>query len=494
MRSGPLEPGLWARTRARLTATRRFFSHDVWEQRLDDLPPGVAFRYRSARILYGTFRGLVFEESLHVRAAALTYFTVLSLVPLLAFAFAVLKGFGAYEALVEGTLRPYGLRLLAGNEPLSQAFEKLLEFVGQTGVTSLGFLGLLALLYAATRLLRNIEAALNEIWGASSARDWLQQLRDYVAIIVVTPLSLMAAVALTALSRVRAIVQAAGETLGISDFMDRVLSIATPLAVLFLGLLFLYVVLPNARVRLRSAAVGAVIGSISWYLVLIAHVTFQLGVARFNALYSGFAAFPIFLAWQHVSWLVVLVGAQVASIHQHHKSLAKRKRLARADQALRETICLSATLTIARAFLRGEPPLAREDLSLQLDTPEELIRDLLDHLVASHLLLETTAPKVGYALAKPPEAIQVKDVLDALRRSPGLGPEARRESARVDALAARVLRELDQSLAESPANRHLLELVIAADREAAARARTESSDGEAAKAAAASSPREALPH
>lgn len=492
MRSRPIEPGLLSRARDRAASIARFFSHDIWEKRIDELSPGLAFRYRSARIFYCTFRGLVFEESIHVRAAALTYFTVLSLVPLLAFAFAVLKGFGAYDALVEGTIRPYALQLLAGNEPLRQAFDKLLEFVGQTGVTSLGFIGLLALLYAATRLLRNIEGALNEIWGATSARDWLQQLRDYVAIIVVTPLSLMAAVALTALGQVRDVVRAAGETLGISDFMDRVLSIFTPLAALFVGLLFLYIVLPNATVRLRSAAVGALVGSVLWYLVLIAHVNFQLGVARFNALYSGFAAFPIFLAWQHVSWLVVLVGAQVASIHQHHKSLAKRKRLAHADQALRETICLSAALAITRAFLRGEPPPAREELSLALDSPEELIGELLDRLVANHVIVKTSAPSPGYALAKPPESIRVKDVLDALRRSPELEPEARLERARVDALAARLLGELDRSLAESPANRNLRELVEAAH--SVGGAQEASAGGGDRDRAASASRREALPH
>jgi membrane protein len=100
-----------------------------------------------------------------LRAAALTYFTVLSLVPLLAFAFALLKGFGAYDVLVRESIRPYVLKLFAGNEPLQQAFEKLLQFVEQTGVASLGVLGLLFLLYAATRLLRNIEGALNEIWA-----------------------------------------------------------------------------------------------------------------------------------------------------------------------------------------------------------------------------------------------------------------------------------------------------------------------------------------
>lgn len=456
-------------------STIRFFKHDVWETRLSELSPARAFYYRTARILYCTFRGLVFEEEIHVRAAALTYFTVLSLVPLLAFAFALLKGFGAYDVLVQETIRPYVLQLLEGNEALQQAFEKMLGFVEQTGVASLGFIGLLFLLYAATRLLRNIEGALNEIWGARTARDLFQQMRDYVAIIVVMPVSLMAAVALTTFGQAVDLLRAAGEAIGISALLDRVLSLVTPLTVLFLSLLFVYRVLPNATVKLRSAAVGAAFGSVVWYLVLIAHVRFQVGVARFNALYSGFAAFPIFLAWQHVSWLVVLVGAQIASIHQHHRSLARRARLADADRAFKEVICLSAVLEVVRSFMHGTPPPTREHLSLHFDAPDEVMTEMLDRLIDTGVLLRAGAGEdCAYAMAKSPELVRVKHVLDALRRSPSFRPEARR-SAGLDRVAAQLWLDLDEAIEHSPANCTLKELVERED-QGAARAAPPSSE------------------
>jgi membrane protein len=330
-------------------------------------------------------------------------------------------------------------------------------------VASLGFLGLLFLLYAATRLLRNVEGALNDIWGARSARDWFQQMRDYTAIIVVLPVSLMAAVALTTVGQALDLLRAAGETLGISGLLDRIISVFTPLTVLFVGLLFVYTVLPNASVRIRSAAVGALIASVTWYLVLIAHVRFQVGVARFNALYSGFAALPIFLAWLHISWLVVLVGAHIGSIHQHHRSLARRARLADTDRAFKETICLSAMLEVVRAFEQGRPYPTREQLSLRFDAPEEVIAELLDHLVSAGLLVHTSAPRdAAYGLAKSPDHIRAKDVLDALRRSPGFRPEAH-ESTGVDRRAAQLWLELDHALEQSPANRSLRELVDGED-------------------------------
>lgn len=440
------------------TRARRFFAHDVWQQNLEQLPHWQAFRYRTARIAYCTTRGLLFEDQLHVRAAALTYFTVLSLVPLLAFAFALLKGFGAYESLVEEQLRPWMMQFLAGNQALSQALDKVLEFVDKTNVASLGALGLLLLLYSATRLLRNIESALNEIWGARSGRDLLEQLRDYTAIIVVTPLSLLAAFALTTLGQALDVLRAAGNTLGVSAIVEGAIALIGPLAVLFLGLCFLYIVMPHAHVRIRSAAVGAFVGAIVWYLVLIAHVRLQVGVASYNALYSGFAAFPIFLAWQHISWLVVLVGAQIASLHQHHRSIARRTRLVEADQAFRETTCLAAVLRIARAFSQGNALPSREELSLELDVPDELVADLLDRLVVAGMLVETSAPKRAYALAKPPERIRVKEVLDTLRRSPKFQADLR--TAPLDPVAVRIWGELDRGQGELPANCTLADALL----------------------------------
>lgn len=263
-----------------------FFTQTIWEQRIEDMPSGKAWAYKTARVAQSTLRAVFFGDTLQVRAAALTYFTVLSLVPLLAFAFALLKGFGAYDVLVKETLRPYLRDFLSGNESLQTAVDQILGFVENTGVTSLGFIGLITLLYAATRLLRNIELALNEIWLVHAGREAVQQLRDYVAIIVVTPICMMAGAGLTTAGQALEIVQAAGKTLGISQLLDQLISVLGPLFVLFLGLLFLYTVMPYTRVRFLSGLTGAAVGAVLWYAVLIIHVRFQVGVANYNALYS----------------------------------------------------------------------------------------------------------------------------------------------------------------------------------------------------------------
>jgi membrane protein len=441
---------------------RRFLTEEAWDVQVDSLPKRKALLYRAARVAYTTARALFFDDTLQVRAAALTYFTVLSLVPLLAFAFALLKGFGAYDALIEQTIRPYLLETFSANPALHRAFDQLLDFVAGTGVASLGTVGLVALLYAATRLLRNIEVALNEIWGVQEARGPLEQVRDYVAIIVVTPICLLAAFALTTVGQLVETIRVVEERLGLNGASDWLIGTLGPFCVIFGGLMFLYTVMPNTAVRAKSAAAGALIGALLWLCVLILHVRFQVGVARFNALYSGFAAVPIFLVWLHLSWLTILVGAQSAAAHQNSRALALRMRMTTADQAFKEVVCLSAVLRIARAFAAGNALPTLAQLSAGSDATESMLRVLLERPIAAGIILASgSATCPTYALARAPELIRVKHVLDALRRTQGATPGEFERAPGVDPTAAKLWQDLDRRSEQLPENRTLAELIDA---------------------------------
>lgn len=448
---------VWNDVRERADTIARFFAHDIWVARLDELPSAQAFRYQSARVAHATLRSLLFEDGLHVRAAALTYYTVLSIVPLLAFIFALLKGFGAYELLVEESIRPYVLQAMSGNAPLRSALEHILDFVANTGVTSLGLVGLLTLLYAATRLLHNIEIAFNEVWEVSRARSTLEQMRDYLALIVITPICLMGAAALTTLGQALPMLRSAGDALGVSAVLEPVIGVLGPLTVLFLGLGALYMVMPNTRVRPLSAVLGAVVAGVGWFGLMVAHVRFQIGVARFNALYSSFGAVPIFLAWLQLSWVVILAGARAAATHQRTRRLAQHERLPHADQALREQVCLAAILRMTRAFQAGAQPVTIDQLCAELDVPEVSLTDWLSLLVRAGALARSEVDgSVAFVLAIAPERIHLKDILDALRHDP---PRERDPDALlVNAEARELWNELDCELARSPANRSLREL------------------------------------
>jgi membrane protein len=446
---------------AALTRTREFFARDIWEARLDRLPPRRALRYRVARLLYRTIDGLLISDTLHVQAAALTYYTVLSLVPMLAFGFALLKGFGGYDALVEDTIRPFVLATFSGHTALRHAVEQVLDFVNNTDVTSLGFVGFALLLWAATRLLHNIEVVLNEIWEAPRGRGPIQRLTHQLAILVVVPICLTLAAALGTLTHSIDALRALQAHLGLGGAIEWSVGAFGPLAIVFAALVFLYRIMPNTEVRARSATLGAAVGSLMWYAALIVHVRFQVGVARFNALYASFAALPIFLVWLHVSWLVVMVGASIAATHQHERSSTQRRRAARANPALREALCLSALIEITRAFIGGAQPPGLCALCDDLDAPEPLLHDLLQRVAAAGLVVETgerddTDPH--FTLARAPERIHVKDVLDALRGTASEEPRAIGHERGVDPGAAELLSHFETELAQSPYNRTLRQL------------------------------------
>jgi membrane protein len=438
---------------------RAFFVETIWEARLTELPLREALRYRAARLIYCTVHGLLFGDRLHVRAAALTYYTVLSIVPLLAFAFALLKGFGVYDALVEQTVRPYLLGTFAGNPALQSSFEHVLQFVNRTGVTSLGLIGLIALLYTATRLLRNIEGALNELWHTRHGRTPLQQLRDYVSIIVVTPLCLVLAGGLGTFTQLIELLRALQEKLGVGALIERAVGALGPLLIAFTGLFFLYRVMPNAHVRTRSAAIGAAVGGVLWYAALIVHVRFQVGVARFNAIYAGFGAIPIFLVWTHVSWLAVMVGAQIASMHQHEGAQRQRRRAQETGPVLRQALCMSIMVRIGRALLHGEHAPTLSVLTRAFDAPEPLICELLERMVAAGLLQATGSPEdPRWLLARLPEHVRAKDVLDALHETSAQRREALARRRELEPAAVALLCDFDSELTTSAANATLREL------------------------------------
>ncbi len=176
---------------------RTFFGIRIWEIRLAELPLWKAALYWVARIADTMVRGFL-DTRLSFRAAALTYFTVLSVVPFLAFAFAVLKGFGVYQTFVQSTIRPYVDETFAANQALYDAIDHILRFVDQTDVSKLGTLGVVALAYAAVTLVANVEVALNAIFGAKARRPIVRQVTDYVTLLVTAPLLLLSATTLSA--------------------------------------------------------------------------------------------------------------------------------------------------------------------------------------------------------------------------------------------------------------------------------------------------------
>ncbi len=443
---------------------RAFFGTRIWETRLRDLPAGKAALYWVARIADTMVRGFL-DTRLSFRAAALTYFTALSIVPFLAFAFAVLKGFGVYRTFVEGTIRPYVDETFAANQALYDAIDHILRFVDQTDVSKLGTLGVVALAYAAVTLIANVEVALNAIFGAKAQRPIVRQVTDYVTLLVTAPLLLLAATTLSAAAQSSTFVLFLRDRLRLGPVIDFGLglgSVATVAAALFA----MYVILPNVRVRAGSAALGAGIAALLWHGALVLHVQLQMGVARYSALYSVLGAIPIFLVWTYVSWLVVLVGARIAAGHQDVAGRRRALRTPVADAALREELAIALAAVVARPLVARGRRATADELAGRLELPPGLAEDVLDALVRAGLLARVVSgPRAGLLPGRDVDQVRAEDVRDALRRDPAAEAYRTHVERRLEPGLRRVLHAGDDWRRRSPENLTLRELAAVAARD-----------------------------
>ncbi|HEX9106800.1 MAG TPA: YihY/virulence factor BrkB family protein, partial [Longimicrobiales bacterium] len=309
----------------------------------------------------------------------------------------------------------YVHQTFGGNQALIQAIEQILHFVDRTNVSTLGVLGLLVLVYTSVSLLSSVEDAFNETWGAQARRSFLRQLTNYVTLLVTTPLLVLVAATFATAAQSSTVVLFLRNTLALGSVLEFLLRF-TSAAVVWIALFAMYVILPNVHVRIPSALLGGAVSAILWQVALVLYVQLQTGVAAYSALYSALGAVPIFLVWTYVSWVIVLVGAQVAASHQGQRAMRQRFELGRADQAVKETVAVLVAARVARDFLSAAPPPSEAALAVALDVPEPLVREVVDALARWRLLARTTGSPPACVPARDPGGIRVQEVQDAVRQ------------------------------------------------------------------------------
>jgi len=424
--------------------------------------------WRLLRVGWLAGRGTLRDQCL-LRASALTYITVLSLVPLLALSFAVADGFGFYAALEHDVISPFldrtfgllpkpgdGVASAESGLAMRMAINQVLAFVDGTDFSALGIFGLLALLWTGLKLLGAVEQAFNDIWDAARPRTLMRKVADYMAMVVVTPIFIFAAAAITTAAQGSSFARFLRENAGMGVVIDVGIQVA-PLLALWGSFTFLYYAMPNARTQFSSAAIGGIVAAVLWQSALLLHIKFQVGVAGYSAIYSSFAAVPIFLVWVNVSWVIVLLGAELCFAHQSEPSYPEAPSARPADPALGVNAGLRAIVRIATSFAGGEAPRTSTAIAEELALPEPAVGNALALLVRAGILaMGENEDEPIYMFARDPGTIRVKEVLDALRRS-GAGVDLEPRTAS-DVVADRTLSGLEAEFVASPHNRTLREL------------------------------------
>ena len=407
----------------KVARARAFLDRGVWLVDTDSMPFFRRSAYQLLRVVSLTLRGFVRDKCLF-RAQALTFITVMSIVPLLAFTFSVAKGLGAYGRLQTQIIVPFlddnlgGLTAAAdggtSSVDMRATIDKMLETVNNTDFAGLGLFGLGLLLYLVVKLLSAIEGSFNEIWGIERARSLLRKVADYLSILVVVPILLVAATGATAAIKSGEAFGDVQKYLHLGPVVNEVIRFSSFFAA-WLGFAFVYLFMPNTRVRLFSALMGGLLGGGLWQLAQKLYVEGQVGMANQSAIYAGIAAIPIFLIWVNVSWITVLMGAELAFAHQNEAAFRQIARSREEDQSFRERVALRALARLARYFHAGEKLPAVPALAEEMGVPERSLEEVLLALRDEGLIARVQGKGRRYVFTVSPDHVRVKDVLDALK-------------------------------------------------------------------------------
>ena len=354
-------------------------------------------------------RDLAFGQ-LTLRAMSLVYTTLLSIVPLLALSFSVLKAFG-----VHNQVQPMLVNLLAPlGEQGAVVAEQIGGFIEHMNVGVLGAVGLALLLYTAISLMQKVEESLNYIWHVSQARSLGERFSRYLSVLLVGPLLVFAALGITG-SMMNAEVLQRVLSVEMLALASETLTSLTPYILVIAAFTFVYLLLPNAKVRWVPALVGGVVGGIVWQTAGWLFATFVASSGQYAAIYSGFAIVVLFMIWLYVSWLVLLFGASLAFYVQHPEYLYLSAGEPRLSNRVRERLALSAMTLVAERFLTGQAAPSHTDFTRALGVPSHVLGVVLEALQARDLLALTADEPPLYLPARDPSCISVGQVLDAIR-------------------------------------------------------------------------------
>lgn len=416
-----------------------------------DSYPGV--RRHGARflqIIILAIRNFLNDQCM-LRASALAFTTILSLVPFLALTFSVLKGFG-----VQHRIEPLIMEQLSGGS--QEVATRIIDYINNTNMGSLGAFGLLALVATVITLLGNIEDALNAIWGVDETRSLQRKFSDYLSVVIVGPILIFTAVSMTSFLQSQSILKWLIENSYVGDFLLSILHLI-PYMITWIALSFLYIFIPNTAVRIRPAILGGLLAGICWQMAQWGYIHFQVGVAKYNAIYGTLAVLPIFMVWIYTSWLIVLFGAELVHSQQNIDVFRRELRTPEINFRLREILALAVLQDVATAFVSGAPCWTAKRLEDELELPSRVLRELLDELVTSGLLITTANDPACYQPGREPDQILLSEVLYILRDFGGTwqprrltrGEEqlqkiiAQVDAAAKDALSGMTLRDLAET-------------------------------------------------
>lgn len=424
--------------------TDTVFRRDASEWR----SPAARWLVRQYRLLFYTARGLK-EHGTLIRSAALTFYTLMSLVPIVAVAFAVVKGFGLADGLVQNlySIFPQNPEII---DYIVAFAEKALART-QGGVVAV--VALVMLFWAVIRVFGSIENAFNNIWEGKAERSIARQWSDYIAIVMIVPVLWVIAGAVGGYAR---------QLLGFGDgWFYSLLSQVMSVVVVWVMFTVFYVVIPNARVRFPSALMAGIVAGTAFALFQWGYLYVQRWMTSYNAIYGSFAALPLFMIWMQTSWQILLFGGELSFAYQNVSRFCEERESLRISYDQRRKVLVAVMLIVVEHLRTQGGATPVETIRDRLDLPTRIVNDILYQLVQADLLLAVPVDaddrEKEYIPAQDVTSLTVYGVLEAVEQSGngGFDPAPTPEFSCID----RELERIKQHARKSQENVKIIDLL-----------------------------------
>jgi len=430
----------------------RFFTSDIFALRSKDLRPIPAIFVRYIRIIVLAVQGFL-KDDCAMRASALTYYTLLSIVPVFAMAFGIAKGFGLQERIQKQITQ-----VAEGANWPEDIISKIISFSDSMLESAKGGIiagvGFALLCWTVVNILGRVEDSFNHIWEVKKPRSLVRKFTDYIAIVLFAPILLIisSSAAVVVSSKIEVIIRSI-ELLGVVGpiifFFLRLLPYVSIWALLVLS----YIIMPNARIPLRPAIIAGVVTGTIFQVVQFIYIKFQIGVAHYGAIYGSFAVLPLFVAWVQLSWMIVLLGAEIAVAYENQETFGFGRDFAGLSIASRKVLVLRVFHLMVQRFSAGETALSPAQIARTLEIPVRLVRMILEHLADAGLVIETTSMvdhQNTFQPARATETLTIQTVLTEYERAGtvSIGPGSSADRDRI----VQCIDEMEREIGKLSAN------------------------------------------
>ena len=354
----------------------------LWHKPLSEVSRGKSFLVKQLRIMILAARGFS-NDKVQLRASALTFYSLLSVIPVAAIAFAIAKGFGLdqnLKILITEKFQTY-------QDVLDKFLPQVMNAIEATRGGYIAGVGIIILFWSVMSLLQHIESSFNHIWQIRSSRPWYRKFTDYITIMLIAPVFIILSSSITVFISTQ--LNDFMTTAPIMSFFKPLISFLIKLIPYFLSwvtMTILFIVMPNAKVKFVPALVAGVIAGTIFQVLFWLYVDLQFGILKLSAIYGSFALLPLFIIWLQSSWIVVLLGAELSFANQNVSRYEFESESLNISNFQKRALVLMILHMIIRNFSIGEKPISAETIATTLKIPVRLARDILQDLSSVNLI------------------------------------------------------------------------------------------------------------